>query len=382
MHAAQERRGPSVEAVAREGGAAGAQREQQERRSRPEVSDDLAQGVVAVVADRALARPPPRLAHRAADDDRKHDPGGAGEDEREAPAQPLVHPAAHEVADGDPQRNAAAVDRERGGTVAQREVVGDHRVRRRTPGRLAHSHRDPRHCELEEVLRRSREPRHAPGGKTHGDDRAPCTAVSEAGDRDAGHGVEEREGETGEEAHRRVRRAQRRLDRVEQDDQDIAVEEVDRVDRDQDAEDVVAVPGARSVGRAGPTLFRGTRHGSTSARRRRGAARFSSSSGFSTTISPERREDLVVAQVRARSYRHVVAPILPSSAHFDRSTSSTPKLAKSPPIQRGDREAMGQGRGRDEAALDRHRTPGTRGRVFLPARPIGFALVEREPQAS
>jgi hypothetical protein len=111
-------------------------------------------------------------------------------------------------------------------------------VRRRAAGGLADAHADPRDREVAEAPREARgRGHHAPGGAAHGDDRAPDAPVGEARDRDAGEGVEHREGAAGQEAHRRVGDAELAADRLDQDREDLAVDEVEDVDDEQEPED-------------------------------------------------------------------------------------------------------------------------------------------------
>ena len=138
--------------------------------------------------------------------------------------------------------DARVVDRDRGGALLRREVVGDERVRGRAARRLADADADARERQVQVGLRRARERGHrAPHREADRDQVAAHAVVGPARDRDAGDGVEDREREPGEETHLGVRRAELGLDRVDQDRQDLPIDEVEDVDDEQDEEDVIGV---------------------------------------------------------------------------------------------------------------------------------------------
>jgi hypothetical protein len=125
-------------------------------------------------------------------------------------------------------------------------------VRGRAAGGLSDADAHPRQRELREALRQPGDRRHrAPQRGAGRDHAAPHAAVGEARDRDAGEGVEHREGPAGEEAHRGVGDAEVALDGLQQDREDLAVDEVEDVDDEQQPEHPARAGGRGSGARAG-----------------------------------------------------------------------------------------------------------------------------------
>ena len=180
-----------------------------------------------------------RFTHREAQHQGEDHTREADDEEGDPPVEEFDDPAARQVAEHDPDRDADVVEGEGRGALVWWKVVRDQGMRRRAPGSLPDADSDACDRQLEEVLGEAAGRRHeAPGRESDRDDRSPHTLVGPACDRDTKAGVEDGEGEAGQETHLGIGGAQVFFDRIEQNREDLPIDEVEDVDDEQDREHV------------------------------------------------------------------------------------------------------------------------------------------------
>jgi hypothetical protein len=271
MDADQEGRRPGRHAVARERGEGRAEGEVAEAPQAPEEAEHLAHPGQCLVVGASLREASQRLPHREAQECCDHDARKADGEEGRAPVEDLVQPAAGQVPEGGAEVDARGVHGQGRGAPLGREVVREQRVGGRAACGLADAHPDAGEGQLREALGQTREGGHgAPQDGAGGDHAAPWTPVGEAGDRDPGERVEDREGEAGEQPHRSVGHPELLLDRLDQDVQDLAIHEVEHVNREQERQHPVRVGAGRRFEGGAPGARRG--HGALRSPGSRGCA--------------------------------------------------------------------------------------------------------------
>ncbi len=180
---------------------------------------------------------------------RQQDAGQAQDHEGHAPVEGGGQPAPEDSADHHTEGHAGEVDRQRRGSPAGREMVGQQGVRRRAAAAFA----DP-HAHAEDEQRRigtghaAKRGHQRPEGDADGDDVDPARSLGQAGDRNAQDDVEDRERGPGQQPELRVRDPQIADDRRADRRDDHPVQEARGIDRHQQAEQPAEI-GAREARR-------------------------------------------------------------------------------------------------------------------------------------
>ena len=180
---------------------------------------------------------PSRILEQHEHDDGERDSRKADDQERVAPPHRVGKQATDEHAQQRPDRDTERIEGKRRSALGGFDHVRDQRMRRRCATRLAYPHADPREQQLDEVLRQPAQRGHGRPDRQRAADQPGAVGrcpVREPRDRQAEHGVEQREGETGHQADLRIAQPQFEPDRFGKDIDDLPVDEIEDIDDQQD----------------------------------------------------------------------------------------------------------------------------------------------------
>ena len=196
--AVEEARQPEDQAVAEDRPRCGAERQQPETGRAEQRPSDLAGGrrTCARVGRSRIEPAAFGLGDEQLDQQRRRQPEQADDDERAAPVQMCGEPAAEEDAERGADRDAKRKEGQRPRALLARKIIGDQRIGRSDPARLADADAHAGKDQLRVILGDAADGgEQAPQRDRAGDDVDPALAVGEPGDRDGDGRVEDAEGD-------------------------------------------------------------------------------------------------------------------------------------------------------------------------------------------
>ncbi len=239
-----------------------------------------------------------RLDQREGGQDGEDQARRSGDEESDAPAPRSSDDASERHAEQGADGDAHRVDRHRARARSLGEIVADQRVRGRRTTCFADANAHAADREDSEIPRHAGEQREAaPDGKRDGHDGRPVALVSEARNRNAEYGIEDREPEPAHGADLEVVELQLVLDRLDELRDDLTIKKVDGVDRDEQGEGIPPVGHRhgrcwRSRINRGRFAHRRVRHGVLPARLWPGADRTMTRGWRKPTRNPYRSFEL------------------------------------------------------------------------------------------